>query len=92
MYNEVFKKCPKCNGTGIMQISQIVLGFGGFNLDNPESIARELSLSDIKTLKEYVEDGKYFTCEECDNTFHYSDQAEKDEINEKLSYLKNWIK
>lgn len=31
MYNEVFYNCPKCGGTGYMQIGQIVLGFEGFD-------------------------------------------------------------
>lgn len=36
VYNEVFYTRPKCGGRGYMQISQLVLGFSGFDLENPE--------------------------------------------------------
>ena len=83
MYNEVFKKCPHCNGSGYLQIHQIVLGFGGFNLDNPESIARELNLDQIKELKEAVE-GEWFRCENCSETFQMGGE---DITNEKIKIL-----
>lgn len=73
MYNEVFKKCPHCekNGTygrGYLQISQILLGFGGFDLDNPDDIAERLSVDEVQRLKESVE-GEWFRCDECKDTF-----------------------
>lgn len=59
MYNEVFKKCPHCsNGTGYLQIHQIVLGFGGFNLDDPNSLNR-LSLDELSQLREAVTGGDF---------------------------------
>jgi hypothetical protein len=69
MYNEVFKKCPTCNGYGEMHISQIVLGFGGFYLDNPERIAEELDEDQVIRLKNAVEDSKWFFCKTCDKGF-----------------------
>jgi len=87
MYNEVFKKCPKCGKFGYMQISQIVLGFGGFYLDYPESLAKQLDIDEIKLLFERVEDdgflcecGNYFTLHEKKNT------DEKIELINKLLY------
>jgi len=38
MYNEVYKDCPECGKPCYIQISQVVLGFGGFRLDRPESM------------------------------------------------------
>ena len=83
MYNEVFKTCPHCNGRGYLQIHQIVLGFGGFHLDNPESIARELTLDQVKELKEAVE-GQWFCCDDCAETFQVGGE---DVENEKMAIL-----
>lgn len=33
MYNEVFKRCPSCCAINMVQISQVVGGFGNFDLD-----------------------------------------------------------
>ncbi len=52
-----------------MQIHQIVGGFGGFHLDTPESIARELDIDQIKELKEAVESAKWFVCDDCHESF-----------------------
>lgn len=60
MYNEVFKKCPSCGGIGYMQISQIVLGFGGFDLDKPSTLA-DLSLADLQELQAAIKDD-WFQC------------------------------
>ena len=81
MYNEVFKRCPKedCNGLGYMQIHQIVLGFGGFYLDSPESIARELDKEQVIELKEAVERTGWFTCDECKETFNINEDEKTDE-------------
>ena len=79
MYNEVFKKCPHCDGRGYMQIYQIVGGFGEFNLDNPDSIARELDIEQIQALKEAVEDTKWFLCEECGESFSINKKVNLDD-------------
>lgn len=84
MYNEVFKKCPTCGDYIRLCITQIVLGFGGFYLDNPESIADELDLEQIKRLKKCV-DGEWFYCEKCDASFKASDS--KEERQEKMDIL-----
>jgi hypothetical protein len=84
MYNEVFKKCPTCSDYIRLCISQIVNGFGGFYLDNPESIAEELDLDQIKRLKKCV-DGEWFYCEKCDASFKVSDS--KEERKEKMDIL-----
>lgn len=68
MYNEVFKKCPYCHGRGCAQISQIVLGFGYFDLDNPKELAETYSLEELKQLERAVED-EFFNCESCRKQF-----------------------
>ena len=79
MYNEVFKKCPYCScGVGYMQIAQIVLGFGGFNLDRPETLS-ELKLEDLKMLRDSVQDN-YFVCQAaCGRSFRLLSEADVDE-------------
>lgn len=60
MYNEVFKSCPKCGKTCETQIPQVVLGFGGFNLDNPNcSGLKELTVRQKRELAEYVGDSTF---------------------------------
>ena len=98
MYNEVFKKCPNCSsGIGYMQIHQIVMGFGGFNLDDPGTMS-DLSLSQLKDLKETVYD-EPFSCggglrqeridEEnmCGMSFRINDPKEYDERQQILKDL-----
>lgn len=70
MYNEVYKFCPECGGVGYTQIPQIVLGFGGFDLDNFKSIEGRLTVEEIEKLHEYVKD-KYFTCQQADCHHHF---------------------
>ncbi len=60
MYNEVYKTCPTCGGKGIMQITQIVLGFGCFDLDNPESITSKLNENEVRLLVNEVKENKWF--------------------------------
>lgn len=60
MYNEVFVKCPTCNCHAYCQISQIVLGFGGFYLDRPDTL-EALSTDELTRLREAIS-GEYFCC------------------------------
>lgn len=78
MYNEVFKKCPHCGSKGFMQISQVVLGFGGFDLDDPTTLSK-LTLEELKMLQECV-NNDYFSCmaESCGNSFRLLPDADKD--------------
>lgn len=87
MFNEVFKTCPHCKGSGYMQIPQIVDGFGGFNLDFPENIAEQLSLKEITLLKRYVEQERFFICEDCKEGFSIIEEEGVTE--EKMEILKN---
>lgn len=68
MYNEVFCKCPRCGGRGYMQISQIVLGFGGFDLDNYHTLD-DLDIDHIMELRARVLN-KDFVCDDCGNIFN----------------------
>lgn len=87
MYNEVFKTCPKCGHLAYAQISQIVLGFGGFNLENPERIAEELTENEIIQLVACVKD-TWFECHDCGNTFKLN---EKKNTNDKTDLLKKLL-
>lgn len=71
MYNEVFLRCPHCakkgaHGSGEAQISQVVLGFGGFTLDDLGSLKYKLEQGDLTKdqLKRIAEcaAGPWFTC------------------------------
>lgn len=89
MYNEVYKKCPSCGKRGILQISQIVLGFGCFDLDDPQSIVEDLrstcsSNQRVKELlgllKKRIENAlrnyEAFECE-CGNRFDLTEEEDK---------------
>jgi hypothetical protein len=74
MYNEVFKKCPNCKrGVGYLQIHQIVLGFGGFDLDDPD-----LTLDELKELRDTVY-GETFYCKSKAYNI-WGDESKDDEI------------
>jgi len=77
MYNEVYRKCPECNTNCEIQISQIVLGFGEFNLDNPMSLIH-LTVKELKMLKECVKDKKFY-CPNCKHEFYFDYRNEEDE-------------
>lgn len=76
MYNEVFKACPKCSGMGYAQIGELVSGFGGFDLDSPESLAEELTEDQLLSLKESVS-GLWFECQSCEHSFQIEDEEDK---------------
>jgi hypothetical protein len=68
MYNEVYKSCPECGARCEVQISQVVLGFGEFDLDDPHGHTITLDPEQKLLLKELVEQ-KQFNCEKCYYTF-----------------------
>lgn len=69
MYNEVHKRCYNCGARCTIQIPQVVLGFGDFNLDNPTSI-EDLTPQEKKKLAEYV-NRESFYCghDSCNSAF-----------------------
>jgi hypothetical protein len=60
MFNEVYKSCPRCGTQCDIQIPQIVLGFGCFDLESLNNIS-ELSKKDLYLLKKYIQN-KTFYC------------------------------
>lgn len=68
MYNEVFKNCPECGYQCEIQISQVVTGFGGFNLNDTDSLALRLNEEQLHELHEKVKDST-FHCP-CDHSFN----------------------
>lgn len=81
MYNEVFCNCPACGGTGYMQIGQIVLGFGGFNL-NDYSTLEDLSEEDLLELRARILK-ENFICQDCGHVFNpYMEKNKEDLIHE----------
>lgn len=71
MYNEVFKNCPKCGGVCKVKIPQITLGFGGFNLDDLDSLAKDLDESELQQLHTVVKDYKFFCqYDKCGHSFY----------------------
>lgn len=86
MYNEAYKACPECGRLAETQISQIVLGFGEFDLDNPERLAEDLTAEQLLELREKIE-GEWFDCKSCDHSFQFAsedDKAERLELARKL--------
>lgn len=78
MYNEVRKQCYNCGATCEIQIPQVVLGFGGFNLDDPNSDAiQDLTYEQKLELKEYVE-AESFYCghDSCNSSFEVEIQVQ----------------
>lgn len=62
MYNEVYAPCLHCGSRCYKQISQITLGFGGFDLSEPIT-TDGLSYEEKLALKKAVEREKFY-CEE----------------------------
>jgi hypothetical protein len=62
MFNEVHKTCESCGRYMTIQISQIVLGFGEFYLDNPGEITDKLDLYQRGKFAEMVNEEE-FHCE-----------------------------
>lgn len=88
MFNEVHKKCPDCGHKATMQIQQITLGFGNFDLDNPSSMD-ELSVEELYLLYEYVvEEYQLFECENCNTSFKFYKQYQTIPKNERELALK----
>lgn len=63
MYNEVWKSCPYCAKKAYLQISQIVLGFGEFDLDDLDGLTERLNEEELKELYENVKN-EHFSCRE----------------------------
>ena len=63
MYNEVFKNCPDCGRRCMIQIHQVVLGFGEFHLDQPWNLEK-FTMKELKEVREAIE-GEYFNCDDC---------------------------
>lgn len=69
MFNEVYKSCYNCGARCEIQIPQVVLGFGGFDLDNPNS-TEHLTLEQKNELAEYVnEESFYCGHDACNSSF-----------------------
>jgi hypothetical protein len=69
MYNEAYKSCYNCGARCEIQIPQVVLGFGGFDLDNPDSM-RDLSQNEKEKLSEYVnQESFYCGHDSCNSSF-----------------------
>jgi hypothetical protein len=84
MYNEVSHRCPHCKEKGERhfgesQISQIGPGFGGYTLDDLESLkskleSRDLTAEQLKLIAECSND-VWFTCNHDDNHAFQADPA-----------------
>lgn len=82
MYNEVYCRCPKCGGLGYMQISQIVLGFGEFNIQDRTTL-EDLTSDQLEQLHEEVSE-EQFECQSCNAQFNpltNKSETKNDDIN-----------
>ena len=69
MYNEVRKTYVYCGALCEIQIPQIVLGFGEFNLNDSNSL-RILIYEQLLSLRSYLKDKKFYC--NCGNFFFYN--------------------
>jgi hypothetical protein len=83
MYNEVYKRCPGCGECCYMQIPQVVLGFGEFDLDNPRYAIADLNQQEKKSFAEYVNQ-RHFYCNNCSNKFSVKVVVSKEDGNEEI--------
>lgn len=61
MYNEVHKRCYNCGAKYTLQIPQVILGFGNFDLDYPDaSSIQQLTHEQKLELKKYVEEYSFY--------------------------------
>ena len=80
MYNEVYKSCPKCGQRCEIQISQIVLGFGHFNLDDTDDLSERLTEKQLRELRDAVWHEKFYCNrdrEGCGSCFMLGDQDQR---------------
>lgn len=63
MYNEVYKACPSCGAKNEIQISQVVLGFGCFDLDHGTNL--DTLTQEEKHEFAAIVNKKNFYCSEC---------------------------
>lgn len=69
MYNEVHKNCYNCGARCTLQIPQIILGFGNFDLEYPHNM-QELTHEQKYDLKKYVErESFYCGHDSCNSVF-----------------------
>lgn len=73
MYNEVFKDCPTCDAPCMIQIPQIVLGFGGFNLSDPDDLRLKLEPNELDQLWAILKDKSFY----CIRTIHKDEGSDE---------------
>ena len=76
MYNEVSCNCPNCGSNVIIQVTQYVLGFGCFDLNNLESFL-ELNEEQLNFIREELKEKHY--CNQCKCEFYPLNEDEKEE-------------
>lgn len=84
MYNIVYKRCPQCDGSCNIQIPQIELRFGGFDISDPAALAKCMTKEKLIELREAIGDSKFYCA--CGNVFTVSDDdcQERIELAKKL--------
>jgi phage terminase large subunit GpA-like protein len=67
MFNEVKCRCPHCGTVNILQVSQYELGFGDFDIQDPETF-RELEEHSLRDLLMEIEEESFY-CESCETYY-----------------------
>lgn len=87
MYNEVSKACPKCGCINEIQIRQITLGFGDFDLDTGRNL-KDLTVKELEDLIEELEKEKtvwYCRNPNCNQgKYAYKERRNSDNLKEQL--------
>jgi hypothetical protein len=65
MYNEVYWTCIYCRSHNISQITQLVNGFGEFDLDKPSTIDDNLMSNIVDSMEDSY-------CQNCGERFNLS--------------------
>lgn len=79
LFNEVKKCCPDCGAQCMVQIPQVILGFGDFDLDTKNNIF-DLTYEQKIELSHYVNNTN-FLCTECTRTFTIKVIVDKEQGN-----------
>lgn len=71
MFNEVHKNCYNCGARCTIQIPQVTMGFGNFDLEQPNSDnIQDLTREQKLELKEYVEEESFYCGHDsCNSSF-----------------------
>ena len=79
VYAEAYKSCPDCGSVCVIQLSGVKTDVDQFNLDKPEELAAEYTLSELKRLQDQLLEERFY-CEDCEKPFFANGQPQSDRL------------